>query len=92
MDELPLIGVGIFFFTYIIFIAVIVKNLINLLKKRQESRFLGIYFLTLIFIVVIYYFDIERNLNFAMNYRARQEVVNMIVNGDLTGKGSINLP
>lgn len=91
-DRLSIIGVWIIFFTYIIFLAAIVKNLINLFKKPRESRLLGIYFLTIIFIVVIYYFDMERNLNFAMNYKARQEVVNIIVNGGLTGKGSINLP
>lgn len=92
-DRLPLIGVWIISFTYIIFLAAIVKNLINLFNKPKESIYqLGIYSLTIILVVVIYSFDIERNFNFAANYKARQEIVNMIENGRLRGKGSINLP
>ncbi len=92
-DRLPVVGACIIFFTYIVFLVAIVRNLVNFFKKTKESIYqLGIYSLTIILVVVIYFFNIERNLNFAVNYKAREEIVKMIENGRLRGKGLISLP
>ena len=77
------------------FLIVLVWNIFALcknIKSKGAILRLGVQILAIVLVILSFSLGFERNVNFSMNHKARQEIIELIKAGDIKGTGTVSLP